>query len=59
MYISEIDDILDQTLDKFMYSWIIEKKIKDLIDFNKLVKEINFIKYQKTFIDTKYSNQMN
>ena len=47
MYISEIDDILDQTLDKFMYSWIIEKKIKDLIDFNKLVKEINFIKYQK------------
>ena len=47
MYISEIDEILDQTLDKFMYSWIIENEIKDLLNFNKLIKELNFVKYQK------------
>ena len=47
MYISEIDDILDQTLDKFMYLWIIENNLKELIDYNKLIKESNFIKYQK------------
>ena len=47
MYISEIDDILDQTLDKFMYSWILENQIKELLDFSKLIKEPNFIKYQK------------
>jgi hypothetical protein len=47
MYISEIDDILDQTLDKFMYSWIIENQIKDILSWSKLVKEPNFIKYQK------------
>jgi hypothetical protein len=47
MYISEIDDILDQTLDKFMYSWIIENNLKELISFDKLIKEPNFIKYQK------------
>jgi hypothetical protein len=47
MYISEIDDILDQTLDKFMYSWIKENQIKDIISWLKLVKEPNFIKYQK------------
>ena len=47
MYISEIDDILDQTLDKFMYSWIIENQIKDILNWSKLVKEPNFIKFQK------------
>lgn len=56
MYISEIDDILDKTLDKFMYLWIIDnkskeiketKEIKEIIDSSKLIKEPNFIKYQK------------
>lgn len=47
MYISEIDDILDQTLDKFMYAWILDNNIKELISFDKLIKEPNFIKYQK------------
>jgi len=47
MYISEIDDILDQTLDKFMYLWIVKNQITDLLSFLKLIKEPNFIKYQK------------
>lgn len=47
MYISEIDDILDQTIDKFMYTWIIESKAKDLLNFSALVKEPNFVKFQK------------
>ena len=47
MYISEIDDILDQTIDKFMYTWIIESKAKDLLNFSALVKEQNFVKFQK------------
>ena len=53
MYISEIDDILDQTLDKFMYSWAVENNLKELISFEKLIKEPNFIKYQKdiNFLD--------
>jgi len=47
MYISEIDDILDQTIDKFVYTWIIESKVPDLIAFTALIKEVNFMKYQK------------
>ena len=47
MYVSEIDDILDQTLDKFMYSWIIENYNKEILNWSKLAKETNFIKYQK------------
>ena len=47
MYISEIDDILDKTLDKFMYLWILDNKSKDIIDYTKLIKESNFVKYQK------------
>jgi hypothetical protein len=47
MYISEIDDILDQTIDKFMYTWIIESKAKDLLNFADLAKEANFVKFQK------------
>ena len=47
MYISEIDNILDETLDKFMYTWILESKIKDLLNFNTLIKEPNYVKYQK------------
>ena len=47
MYISEIDDILDQTLDKFMMMWILEHQMKELLSYDKLIKEPNFIKYQK------------
>lgn len=47
MYISEIDDILDQTIDKFMYTWILESKAKDLLNFSEIVKQQNFVKYQK------------
>jgi hypothetical protein len=47
MYISEIDDILDKTLDKFMYSWILDNKNKEIIDYVKLIRELNFVKFQK------------
>lgn len=47
MYISEIDNILDQTLTKFMYSWILEPKLKELPTIQQIIKEPNFIKYQK------------
>ena len=46
MYIIEIDDILDKTLDTLMYNWIL-KPDKNLISYSKLIKETNFIKYQK------------
>jgi hypothetical protein len=47
MYISEIDDILDQTIDKLMYTWIIESKATDLLNFYNIVKQPNFVKYQR------------
>jgi len=47
MYIAEIDDILDQTLDKYMYTWIIENNFKELIDIDVIINEPNFIKFQK------------
>lgn len=47
MYLSEIDDILDKTLDKFMYFWILDNKKNDIISYTKLIKEPNFVKYQK------------
>jgi hypothetical protein len=47
MYIVEIDDILDKTLDKFMYLWILDNKNQELINYSKLIKELNFIKFQK------------
>ena len=47
MYISEIDDILDKTLDKFMYLWILDNKNKEIINYTKLIKEPNFIKFQR------------
>ena len=46
MYITEIDDILDKTLDSYMYNWIL-KPNKDLISFTQIIKQTNFIKYQK------------
>ena len=47
MYISEIDDILDKTLDKFMYLWVLDNKNKEIIDYVKLIREPNFVKFQK------------
>ncbi len=47
MYISEIDDILNETLNNFMGTWILESKVPELLDFKKLSKEPNFVKYQK------------
>ena len=47
MYIAEIDDILDQTLDKYMYTWIIENNFKELINIDTIINEPNFIKFQK------------
>ena len=47
MYIAEIDDILDQTLDKYMYTWIIENKYKELINIDTIINEPNFVKFQK------------
>ena len=47
MYIAEIDDILDQTLDKYMYTWIIESKFKELINIDTIINEPNFVKFQK------------
>ena len=46
MYISEIDDILNETLNNFMGTWILENKIPQLLEFKKLIKEVNFVKYQ-------------
>ena len=47
MYLSEIDDILDQTIDKFMYTWILETKAKELLNFSEIIKQPNFVKFQK------------
>lgn len=46
MYISEIDDILDKTLDNFLYVWIINNE-KELINSSKIFDEQNFVKHQK------------
>lgn len=59
MYISEIDNILNEIIDKFMYTWIIESKLDDILKFNNLIKEKKFIKHQKQInklID--YSNSL-
>lgn len=46
MYISEIDDILDKTLDNFFYIWIINNE-KELIKSSKVFEEQNYVKHQK------------
>ena len=46
MYISKIDDIIDKTLDKFM-NILILKSTQNILDFKKLIKEKDIIKYQK------------
>jgi hypothetical protein len=48
MYVTEIDNLLDKALDKFMQIWLIDKKNKlDLITLQQITKEINFTRYQK------------
>lgn len=47
MYIPEIDEILNETINNFMGTWILEAKVPELLDFKKLTKEPNFVKYQK------------
>ena len=48
MYITEIDNLLDKTLQKFMYAWLIDKKNSlNLLSLEKIIKEVNFFKYQK------------
>ena len=47
MYISEIDDILNETLNNFMGIWILNSKNPKLLEFKKIIKEVNFIKYQQ------------
>jgi hypothetical protein len=47
MYISEIDNLLEDTIDRIMLNWIYENKLKNLIEFKKIVSEINFVKHQK------------
>lgn len=51
MYISEIDNFLEETIDKVMLNWIYENKLKNTIEFKKIISEINFIKYQKEIND--------
>ena len=48
MYISEIDNLLEDTIDRIMLSWIYENKLKNLIEFKKITSEINFVKHQKS-----------
>lgn len=48
MYVTEIDNLLDKTLDKFMNLWLMDKKSKiELISLATIIKEINFTRYQK------------
>jgi len=51
MYISEIDDILNETLNNFMGIWILNSKNTKLLEFKKIIKEVNFIKYQQQIND--------
>ena len=47
MYIETIDDIISKTLDKIFIKWIIGNQDDVLLNINELLKESNFIKYQK------------
>ncbi len=47
MYIAEIEEILNETLNNFVGTWILEKKTPELLDFKKISKEPNFVKFQK------------
>jgi hypothetical protein len=46
MYITKINNLLDETIDKFMYSLFLDKKT-EMYDFKKILKEPNFTKLQK------------
>ena len=47
MYIETIDDIISKTLDKIFIKWIMGNQDDVLLNINELLKESNFIKYQK------------
>ena len=53
MYITEIDNILDQTIDSFFSVWIVEK-LKELLSFNTINNEPNYVKFQKEINKTLY-----
>jgi hypothetical protein len=52
MYISEIDNLLEETIDKIMSNWIYENNLKNLIEFKKITAEISFVKYQSKINDS-------
>ena len=52
MYIETIDDIISKTLDKIFIKWIIGDQDDVLLNINELLKESNFIKYQKKINET-------
>jgi len=48
MYINEIIGILEETLERIYVYWIQNKeKNKEIIEFEKIINEKNFKKYQK------------
>ena len=48
MYINDIDNIIDNTLNIVFSKWVInDKKSDNLIDVKKLIAEQNLVKYQK------------
>jgi hypothetical protein len=47
MFINEIVDIINNTIDIVFSAWISKTKPQNLIDFNNLINEQNFVKFQK------------
>jgi len=52
MYVSEVDNLLEETIDKIMVNWIYENKLKNLMSFKSIVSEINIVKNQKKINET-------
>lgn len=53
MYINDIDNIIDNTLNIVFSKWVInDKKSDNLIDVKKLIVEQNLVKYQKDINNT-------
>ena len=53
MYINDIDNIIDNTLNIVFSKWVInDKKSDNLIDVKKLIAEQNLVKYQKDINNT-------
>jgi len=46
MYIDDIDKIWDETINNYFSVWIVQKT-KELINIDTLIKETNFVKFQK------------